>query len=704
MAISTSYPPYDPVVAAQVEARIDALCVNTIRCLAIDAVQKAKSGHPGMPLGAAPMAYVLFSRILKFHAASPGWFDRDRFVLSAGHGSILLYTLLHLCGYGVSLSDLKQFRQWNSKTPGHPERGLTPGVEVTTGPLGQGFANGVGMAIAEASLAARYNRPSYDIVNHYTFGILSDGDLMEGISSEAAALAGHLRLGKLVYLYDYNRVLLSTSLYLVSSDDVLKRFQSCGWHTQFVDDANDLEKIEQALRTAMAERSRPSLVVVRSHIGYGAPHLQDTFQAHGAPLGDAEVALTKEHLGRPVDRFFEVPAEVREHFRAVQHRGALAEEHWNRLLSAYAGDYPALATELLQVIRQELPENWHESIPSFDHAEQTATRSASGIVLNAIAAKMPSLLGGSADLSTSTKTALKDQGDFESPDTYLADRQGASGGVWSYAGRTIHFGVREHAMGGCLNGMAAHGGVVPFGSTFLIFSDYMRPAIRLAAIMGLQVIYVFTHDSIGLGEDGTTHQPVEHLASLRAMPGLNVIRPCDANETAVAWRVALETRDRPTALILTRQKVPTLNRTVFASAENLRRGAYVISEAPGRGVDCILIASGSEVHLAMQAQTRLRERRVSARVVSMPSWELFEESPVAYRRAVLDPAVTARISIEAASAFGWRRYVGDAGDSIAVDTFGSSAPGNMVMAQYGFSVDAVVSRVMALLSRTRSTA
>jgi len=552
---------------------LDRQCIDTLRFLSVDMVQQANSGHPGLPLGAAPMAYVLWTRHLKHHPANPLWPDRDRFVLSAGHGSALLYSLLHATGYDLSLDDLKQFRQWGSRTPGHPERGHTPGVEVTTGPLGQGFANAVGMAIAEAQLAARYNRDGHGVIDHRTWVIASDGDLMEGVASEAASLAGHLKLGKLVCLYDNNSVTLSAGTDITFSEDRAKRFEAYGWQTIDVADGNDLQAIDAALAAACAETSRPSLISVRTHLGFGSPE-QDSFKAHGSPLGAADVKKTKETLGWPVEPAFLVPAPALDRFRAALGRGASAERDWNDRMATYAQALPELARELQGRLRDELPAGWDADIPVFGaDAKGMATRVAGGKVLNAIAPKLAALSGGSADLDPSTHTAMKGQGDFNPPLAAGEDSEGSDGGGWSHAGRNLHFGVREHAMGAIVNGLAAHGGFIGYGSTFLIFSDYMRPPIRLAALMGLHAIHVFTHDSLALGEDGPTHQPVEQLASLRAIPRLTLIRPCDANETAVAWKVAVETRDRPVLLALTRQDVATLDRTRYASAEGLRRGA-----------------------------------------------------------------------------------------------------------------------------------
>ncbi|HEY0297441.1 MAG TPA: transketolase [Bordetella sp.] len=677
---------------------LDALCVNTLRFLAIDAVQKANSGHPGLPLGAAPMAYALWSRFLKHNPANPAWFDRDRFVLSAGHGSMLLYSLLHLTGYDLPLEEIKRFRQWGSRTPGHPERGLTPGVETTTGPLGQGMANGVGMAIAEAYLAARYNRPGFALVDHHTYGIVSDGDLMEGVASEAASLAGHLQLGKLIYLYDDNQVTLSAGTDITFTEDRARRFEAYGWHTQCVEDGNDLAAIGQALGHARAETQRPSLILVRTHLGYGSPNKQDSYKAHGSPLGAEETRLTKQNLGWPTEPDFHIPDAALAHFRRALAQGSQQEAGWNTLLSSYAQAFPLLAEELRQVMRGGLPDGWDRGIPIFPaDAEGIATRVASGQVMNAIAPYLPTLLGGSADLDPSTFTALSELGDFAAPGANAHDRQGSGGGGWSRAGRNVHFGVREHAMGAVLNGLAAHGGIVPFGATFLIFSDYMRPPIRLAALMHLHVIFIFTHDSLALGEDGSTHQPVEQLASLRSVPGLNVIRPADANETAVAWRIALETNDRPTALVLTRQNVPTLDRTWYAAADELRYGGYVLADAPGGKPALILIATGSEVALAMAARERLLAQHIAVRVVSLPCWTLFDAQAQAYRDAVLPPSVSARLAIEAGVPQGWHRYVGEHGGILGMDRFGASAPADVLLREYGFTVDNVCARALALL-------
>ena len=683
-------------------AELDNLCINTVRFLSVDAVEKANSGHPGLPMGAAPMAYVLWTRFLKHNPTNPSWIDRDRFVLSAGHGSMLLYSLLHLTGYDLPLEQIQLFRQWGSKTPGHPERGLTPGVETTTGPLGQGFANSVGMAIAEDYLAARYNRPDYQIVDHYTYALVSDGDLMEGVSSEAASLAGHLKLGKLICLYDDNHITLSAGTNIAFTEDRAMRFEAYGWHTQTVENGNDLAAIDHALREAQAEKERPSLILVQTHLGYGSPNKQDTFKAHGSPLGDKEVKLTKEALGWPLDPTFYIPDQALAHFRRAVDTGRQAEAEWNATFTEYAKAFPDLAKEFQQGMAGDLPKGWDAGIPSFPaDPKGMATRVASGKVLNEIDKKLPSLIGGSADLDPSTHTALQAMGDFENPRDEAGNLQGSAGGGWSYAGRNLHFGVREHGMGAIANGLAAHGGIIPFTATFLIFSDYMRPPIRLAALMELGVIYVFTHDSIALGEDGPTHQPVEQLASLRAIPGLIVIRPCDANETAVAWRVAIETRNRPVALILTRQNLPTLDRTQFGAAEGLRRGAYILKDAADGKPDLILIGTGSEVSLIVRAGESLTNEGMQVRIVSMPSWELFDAQPQSYRDSVLPPSIHPRLAVEAGATQGWCKYVGGAGDVIGVDRFGASAPGEVVMREYGFTVENICQRAMELVHGKR---
>lgn len=678
--------------------------INTLRFLAVDAIQKADSGHPGLPLGAAPMAYVLWTRFLKHHPAHPDWFNRDRFVLSAGHGSALLYGLLHLTGYDLPLAELQQFRQWGSLTPGHPERGVTPGVEVTTGPLGQGIGNAVGMAMAEAHLAARYNRPGFDLIDHHTYVLAGDGDLMEGVAAEAVSLAGHLQLGKLICLYDDNRITLAASTQLDFTEDRAQRFAACGWHTQAVADGNDLDAIDQALRAARAETRRPSLILVRTHIGYGSPHKQDTFAAHGSPLGEAEVRATKEALGWPVAPAFLVPAEVAAHYRQALDAGARLEADWEMALAAYAQRHPDLCRELRQLMAGALPEGWDQGLPAFPpDAKGLATRVASGQVLQTFAARLPGLLGGSADLNPSTHTALEGAGDFQSPDRAKGDLQGAVGGGWGYAGRNLAFGVREHAMGAILNGLAAHGGLQPFGATFLTFSDYLRPALRLSALMELPVVYVFTHDSIAMGEDGPTHQSVEHLASLRAIPGLTVFRPGDANETLEAWRAALASRQEPVALVLSRQAVPTLDRSRFAAAGGLHRGGYVLTDPPGGAPKLLLLATGAEVGLIVAAGAVLQAEGIPVRLVSMPSWERFEAQSHAYRDSVLPPSLRARLAVEAGVSMGWQRYVGDLGEVIAMDRFGASAPGPVLMQAFGFTPEHVCQRARDLLRKLQAT-
>ncbi len=677
---------------------IDQQCIDTLRFLSVDMVQKANSGHPGLPLGAAPMAYVLWTRHLKHHPTDPHWADRDRFVLSAGHGSALLYSLLYVTGYDLSLDDIKNFRQWGSKAPGHPERGHTAGVEVTTGPLGQGMANAVGMAIGEAHLAARYNRDSHSVIDHRTWAIVSDGDLMEGVASEAASLAGHLKLGKLTCLYDDNYVTLSAGTEITFSEDRAKRFEAYGWQILRVAGGNDVAAIDAALDAASADATRPSLILIRTHIGFGSPE-QGSFKAHGSPLGVEDVKKTKQALDWPVDPPFLVPAPALAHFRQALERGARAEDDWNERLTAYAKAFPELAQELQDRLHAQLPSDWDADIPVFPaDAKGMATRVAGGKVMNAIAPRLPALVGGSADLDPSTHTALKGLGDFNPTPTPNEDEQGSDGGGWSRAGRNLHFGVREHAMGAIVNGLAAHGGFIPFGATFLIFSDYMRPAIRLAALMGVHVIYVFTHDSIALGEDGPTHQPVEQLATLRAIPNITVLRPCDANETAVAWKVAVETRDRPIALVLTRQDVATLDRTRYASADGLRKGAYILSDAPDGKPQLILIGTGSEVGLIVEAAQRLQAEGIAVRCVSMPSWELFDAQPQSYRDAILPPNVLARLAVELGVSQGWCRYVGARGDMLGVEHFGASAPAAVLLHNFGFTVDNICKQAKTLLA------
>jgi transketolase len=662
---------------------VDELCVNTIRMLSADAVQKANSGHAGMPMGAAAMAYVLWTRFLKHNPTNPRWPDRDRFVLSAGHGSVLLYSLLHLTGYDLSLEALKNFRQWGSKTPGHPEFLHTPGVETTTGPLGQGFGNAVGLAIAERFLAAHFNRPGHEIVSHHTYAIVSDGDLMEGVSHEAASLAGHLGLSKLIYLYDDNHISIEGNTDIAFTEDRAARFEAYGWHVQKVKNGNDIAAIEKALLSAQKEDLRPSLIAVRTHIGYGSPNKQDSASAHGEPLGPEEIKLTKENLGWPLEPEFHIPEAALNRFRRAIERGKQRESEWQERFSAYEKDYPELAKEWNQWVSNDLPAGWDKDLPDFPADKKgMATRVASGKVLNAIAPNLPNLIGGSADLAPSNKTVVNGE-DFFQKD--------------SYHGRNFHFGVREHGMGSILNGIALHGGLIPYGGTFLIFSDYMRPPIRLAAMMGLQVIYVFTHDSIGLGEDGPTHQPVEQLAALRAIPNLTVIRPCDANETAAAWRVALNNNQGPVALALTRQNLPTMDRNVVAPADGLGRGAYILKDAPNGNPDLILMASGSEVPIAIEAAEKLEERDTSVRVVSMPSWELFERQSQEYRHEVLPPDIKVRVAIEAGITQGWHRYVGDNGRVIGIDRFGASAPYQTLYEKFELTSEKVVDTALACL-------
>lgn len=677
---------------------LDSLCVNTIRFLAVDMIQRANSGHPGMPLGSAPIAYVLWSRHLRHDPTDPKWADRDRFVLSGGHASALLYSLLHLFGYDLPLEELEAFRRWGSRTPGHPEFGLTPGVEATSGPLGQGISNAVGMAIAEAHLAARYNRPGHEIVGHYTYVLASDGDLMEGVASEACSLAGHLKLGKLIVLYDSNRITLAGSTDLSFSEDVEARFQAYGWHTQYVEDGNDLDAIDSAIAAARAETDRPSLIRVRTVIGFGAPHKQGTYKVHGAPLGEDELRETKRALGWPTEPMFYIPTEAKERFLSHKERGKELRRKWEQRFSRYAATYPDLASEFSRRMSGTLPDGWKKNLPGFSpDPKGLATRKASETVLQALAASVPELVGGSADLNPSTYTWLKEQGDFEPPDLPHSDAQGAVGGAWDYSGRNIHFGVREHAMGAIANGLAYHGGFIPYTATFTVFSDYMRPPVRIAAMSELRTIFVFTHDSIGVGEDGPTHQPVEQVMSLRLIPNLTVIRPADANEVRVAWEAALENAAGPTALVFTRQRVPTLDRAALAPADELKKGGYVIWESGDPQV--VLIGTGSEVHIALAAGKSLAEEGIGVRVVSLPSFELFERQPKEYRDSVLLPRVRARVAVEAGVSLGWERYVGEYGAIVGVDRFGESAPGAVVMEKFGITVNHVVEEAKRLVAR-----
>jgi transketolase len=672
-----------PKKAALNQTQLDQLSINTIRCLAMDAVQKANSGHPGLPMGAAAMAYVLWTRFLKHHPRKPRWPNRDRFILSAGHGCMLLYSLLHLTGYDLSLDDIEQFRQWGSKTPGHPEHLLVEGIETTTGPLGQGFANGVGMAIAQKYLAAHFNRPGHTLVDYKIYALVSDGDLMEGIASEAASIAGHLGLNNLIYVYDNNHITIEGSTELAFTENPGTRFQGYDWFVQNIADGNDLAAVDRAIRAAQAEKERPSLIIARTHIAYGSPNKQDTAAAHGAPLGEDEVDLTKQKLGWPLEPKFLIPEEALAHFREAIERGERVEAEWQERLKAYRRAFPDLAVEWNRYVQGQLPPRWTAKIPTFKPTEgPMATRQASGKVLNAIASSLPTLLGGSADLAPSTDTYLKGLGDFQRG---------------NYAGRNLHFGVREHAMGGLLNGMALSG-LLAYGGTFLIFSDYMRPTIRLAALMETHSIFVFTHDSIFLGEDGPTHQPIEHLAALRAIPNLCFIRPADANETAVAWRVAIERRGGPVAVALTRQTLPIIDRSKYASAEGLACGGYVLANRAGKQPRIVLIASGSEVALALEAYERLSAEGIAARVVSLPSWDLFEKQPQAYKNEVLPPEVTLRLAIEAAVPLGWERYVGPRGAVIGMRRFGASAPYKILAEKFGFTAANVVQSAHEMLN------
>ena len=680
------------------EHELDSLAVNTIRFLAADAVQQANSGHPGLPMGAAAAAYVLWTRHLKHAPASPRWPDRDRFVLSAGHGSMLLYALLHLTGYDLSLDDIRSFRQWGSRTPGHPEYGHTPGVEATTGPLGQGISNAVGLAIAEAHLAARYNRPGHEVIDHRTYVLASDGDLMEGVASEACSLAGHLRLGKLIVLYDQNHISLAGSTSLTFTEDVGARFAAYGWHVQHVADGNDLESVDAALSAARAAAAQPSLVLVRTIIGFGAPHKQNTFEAHGSPLGPDELRAAKQALGWPTEPAFLIPPEVATHFRRAVARGQQAERDWTARLAAYRDAHAELARELERRLAGELPEAWDADLPTFaGDAKGLATRKASEAALQRLAERLPELIGGSGDLNPSTFTWLKAQGDFESTEASQDGVQGEVGGAWGPIGRNLHFGVREHAMGSAINGLALHGGYIPYGSTFLVFSDYMRPAVRLSALSDLGSVWVYTHDSIGVGEDGPTHQPIEHYAALRAIPDLLFIRPGDANETVWAWRLAIENRHRPTALALTRQNVPTLDRGRYASAEGTRRGAYVLNPDVQRP-DIALLATGSELHLIVAAEGLLQRRGIRARLVSMPCWELFDEQTASYRDEVLPPTLAPRLAVEAGVSLGWHRWIAPRGDLLTLDRYGASAPGDRVMRELGFTAEHVAERAARLLA------
>jgi len=667
---------------------LDTLCINTIRTISIDAIEKAKSGHPGAPMGMAPAAYVLWTRVMKHNPANPGWLDRDRFVLSGGHASMLLYSLLYLTGYDLDLEDIKNFRQLNSKTPGHPEFGITPGVETTTGPLGQGFANAVGMAMAEQHLAARFNRDGAHIVDHHTYMMCGDGDMMEGISSEAASLAGHLGLGKLICMYDDNRISIEGRTDITFTENVAQRFEAYNWHVQSVADGNDIDAVQTALEAAKAELRKPSLIVLRTQIAYGSPNKQGSADAHGAPLGAAEACLTKECLGCPQDEQFCVPDSVLQRCRLTARKGAQAEAVWQQNFEGYRKANPGLTNQWVDAVSGFVPAGWDAGLPTYMPEDgPIATRAASGQVLNACAEAIPTLIGGSADLAPSNKTYLTCSGEYQ---------------IDACQQRNIRFGVREHAMGGIMNGMFLHHGIRPYGGTFLVFADYMRPAIRLASLMNLAVIYVFTHDSVAVGEDGPTHQPVEQLASLRAIPGLTVIRPADANETAEAWRKAIQTCG-PVALILSRQKLPVLDRSIYAPADQLARGAYTLAPANGKP-DALLIASGSEVYLALEARKQLAEKQVDVSVVNMASWELFEKNADSYKEMILPPSVACRVAIEAGHSMGWERYAGIDGTLININQFGTSAPGAQALAHLGFTVDNVVEKTLALVRRKLKTA
>lgn len=665
---------------------IEQLSINTIRTLAIDAVQKANSGHPGMPLGMAPIAYALYYKTMKHNPANPKWLNRDRFVLSAGHGSMLLYSILHLSGYNVSLDDLKNFRQWGSITPGHPELGHTPGVETTTGPLGQGFATAVGMAIARDYLAALFNKDDIKIIDHGIWGICSDGDLMEGISHEAASLAGHLKLGKFVFFYDDNHITIDGNTSITYSDDVAKRFESYGWLVLTILDVNDSDQVDRAIKLCRNGCDKPTLIITKTHIGFGSPNKQDKSSAHGAPLGEEEVRLTKRNLGMPEDKTFYVPDEVYSHFKGIAECGQEAEDLWNEKVEEYKIKYPKEYALFESVMNYNFNHDWLNHLPKFDNlSEKIATRVASGKVLNAAAIDIPTLIGGSADLNESNMTHIKSSTSFSAEDR---------------KGKNIHFGIREHAMGAILNGMAIYGGIIPFGATFLIFSDYMRPAIRLAALMKQKVIYVFTHDSIGLGEDGPTHQPIEQIASLRSIPNLVVIRPADANETVEAWKYAINHKGGPVALILTRQKLPILDQNKYGSAKGLQRGAYVVKDSKQKP-DLILIATGSEVSLALKAAEQLEAEGKNIRVISFPSWEIFEQQSDEYKNQIFPAEIKARVSVEMGVAMGWQKYVGDSGETLSIEKFGASAPDSVLYEKYGFTVENVLTVAKNVLSKTQ---
>jgi len=660
---------------------IEQLSIDTVRVLSADAVQKANSGHPGTPMALAPVGHVLWSQFMHYNPKNPDWANRDRFILSAGHACMFQYSFLYLTGYNITLDDIKNFRQLHSKTPGHPEYGLLDGIEVTTGPLGQGFANGVGFAIAQKYLAARYNRPGFDLFNYKIYAICSDGDLMEGVASEAASLAGHLELGNIIYIYDDNHISIEGDTDITFNEDVAKRFESYGWHVQVVNDANDVHALSNAINNAKVEVSKPSLIKVRSHIAYGSPNKVDTAGAHGSPLGADEIKLVKQFFSFDPEQSFAVPDEVLNYYHKCGEKGAGTEQKWNDLFKAYKEKFPELAAEYEQAASGELPKGWDAALPVFKAEGKMATRQASGKVLNAIAAKLPNLIGGAADLAPSTETNLKEY------DSFTVEKRD---------GRNFHFGIREHGMGAALNGMALTKGIIPFGATFLMFSEYMRPPIRLAAIMKIRPIFVYTHDSIGLGEDGTTHQPIEQLISLRSIPNIVVIRPGDANETAQAWRVALEHKDGPVVLVFTRQGLPIIDQDKYGKATGLEKGAYILSDSE-KTPQVILIATGSEVSLIMAAQAKLLEEGIQARVVSMPSWELFEKQDAAYKESVFPKAIRKRLAVETGSPLGWHKYVTDEGDIVAMHTFGESAPAEELFKEFGFTVENVVNKAKALL-------
>lgn len=669
------------------QVKLDNLCINTIRTLSMDAIQKANSGHPGAPMGLAAAAYVLWTRVLNHNPANPDWLDRDRFVLSGGHASMLLYSLLYLTGYQLSIDDIKNFRQWGSKTPGHPEFGHTQGVETTTGPLGQGVANAVGMAMAERHLASRFNRPGHEIVDHFTYVMCGDGDMMEGIASEASSLAGHLGLGRLICLYDDNNISIEGNTDIAFTEDVAARFKAYNWQVLTIEDGNNTDAIFEGLMAARSETDKPSLIILKTHIAFGSPNKQDTADAHGSPLGEEEIRLTKECLQWENKEPFCVPEAALNHFRKCLETGAHAENDWKNRFQTYKASHSELTDQWVNAMSGFLPDGWDDKIPLFSSKDTpVATRAASGKVLNAIAEKLPTLIGGSADLAPSNKTYLSCSHEFQKN---------------SYDGRNIRFGVREHAMGGIMSGMFLHNGLRPYGGTFLVFADYIRPSIRVASLMKLPLIYVFTHDSVAVGEDGPTHQPIEHLASLRIIPNLTVIRPADANETADAWRHAIRTSDGPVALILSRQKLPILDRIGTENTNHVSNGAYILKDGKGQP-DIILIATGSEVHIAMEAANILAGKGIMARVVSMPSWELFEQRSASYRQTVLPPEITRRIAIEAGHTMGWEKYVGNQGVVIGINHFGASAPGSTNLKKFGFTTDNIVEKALTLLEQPES--